>query len=453
MSQDPVVSGSTDGSVVDAVTIERFVAGGKGLGHMDDGRVVLVEGGVPGDRLAVVIVKDRARLVEARVDHVLEAGPSRVTPPCPEVARGCGGCDLQHVESSQQVGLKAEIVADAIRRIAKIDGVEVRPGVSLAPFGYRTTLRCSVDPSTGRLGFRRRHSHVTHVVDDCMIAHPLAAEVIRDSCFPARREVTVRVSAATAERMVVVTGRGVTGLDGDGRGGDGRDGDGRDGDYSVPEGVAVVFNGDRPRGRRGPRRPGRRRPVVSSPGLDDAATPAVIHEVVAGHRFRISPGSFFQARPDGADALVDAVGRALPGFDPSTDRLVDLYGGVGLFSAGLGARDGELVEMSRSATADAAVNLAHLGTTIRTVEVGQWSPSRADVVVADPARSGLGRDGVAAVTGTGARAVALVSCDPASMARDARMLVDSGYELLGVELVDMFPQTHHIEVVTGFHRK
>lgn len=394
------------GDMVD-LTVERFVAGGMGLGHVQDGRVVLVEGGLPGDRVVGRVTKAKKRLITARIDTLLGAGPDRIDPPCPEVEAGCGGCDLQHARSTSQTELKIGVVRDALGHIAKLGDVDVWPGPALDPFAYRTTLRCSVDPGSGRLGFRRRRSHETHVVADCMVAHPLAAEVIREARFPGEREVTVRVSVSTGERMVVVSD------------------DSRD--HTVPDGVQVVST------RRG-------------------AKGAVLHETVAGRSFRISAGSFFQARPDGAAALIAAVRRGLRDFDPRRDRLVDLYGGVGLFTAGLGAIGGELVERSGSATADAALNLADLGTTITTCEVSRWTPTAADAVVADPPRSGLDTGGVAAVVATGARAVALVSCDPAAMARDLRLLVDAGYEPLGVELVDMFPQTHHIETVSSMSR-
>lgn len=409
MPQEPSASDPIVGGQVADVDIERFVAGGMGLGHLADGRVVLVEGGIPGDRLSATVTSVKKRLVMASVHTVGVSGPGRIVPPCPEVDAGCGGCDLQHVAASVQVDLKVEVVRDALRRIAKLPDVAVRPGDSLAPFGYRTTLRCAVEPGSGRLGFRQRRSHKTHVVDDCMVAHPLAAEVIRRSRFPDHREVTVRVGAATGDRMVVVPG----GLAA----------------YVVPGGVIVASMA-----------PGQARAVA-------------VHEVVGGRRFRVSAGSFFQARPDGAAALVEAVRRALGDFDPRVDRMVDLYGGVGLFTSVLGFQDGELVEMSASATSDATVNLADLGTRITTGDVTSWTPTDADLVVADPSRSGLGAGGVRAVVATGARSVALVSCDPASLARDVAMLDDAGYEPLGVEVVDMFPQTHHVEAVTGLRKR
>ena len=132
--------------------------------------------------------------------------------------------------------------------------------------------------------------------------------------------------------------------------------------------------------------------------------------------------------------------------------MADLYGGVGLFAVGLGARSSVVVERSPSSAADARINTQHLDATIVRVAVERWRPSAADVVVADPARSGLGKDGVRAAVATGARRVALVSCDPASLARDVGLFASSGYRPLGVELVDLFPHTHHVEAVTTLER-
>lgn len=394
------------------VEVERLVAGGLGLAHDTDGRVVLVEGGLPGDRLAVEVVAAKKHLLSARLREVLRASSDRVEPRCPEVALGCGGCDLQHAAPDSQSRLKVMIVTDALRRIAKLVDVEVRTGPRLAAFGYRTSLRCSVDGNSGRLGFRRARTHETHVVEDCLTAHPFAAEIVRSASFPAAFEVVVRVSRATGERLVVVNGSS-------------------DGAV-VPDGVRVS-------------RAGRT--------VDLAGNEAVIHEEVCGHRFRISAGSFFQARPDGAEALVAAVRRALSAFDPTRDVLADLYGGVGLFALGLGATRGVLVESSIPASADAQVNLAGRGLRVLRSKVENWKPRPADAVVADPTRRGLEKAGVAAVAATGATQVALVSCDPAAMARDVSLLGAAGYRLEWVEVVDMFPQTHHVETVAALTRE
>jgi 23S rRNA (uracil1939-C5)-methyltransferase len=407
------------------LTIERMVAGGLGLSHSADGRAVLVEGGLPGERVQVRVTEERARMLRAAVESVLDPAPGRVTPPCPELLAGCGGCDLQHVEPSQQWALKAGIVSDALVRIGHLPGVPILAGRRLSATGYRTTLRCGVED--GRPGFRRRHHHDLHTIDGCLVAHPLVEQIIRDGRFPGAAEVTVRAGARTGERLVLlaVEGEGVGSAQAVGLPDDVRV-VGPDGRATLPDGSATLPDG--------------------------TPCPAVIHEEVAGHRFRISARSFFQARPDGAEALVDAVRRALGPADLREDRLLDLYGGVGLFAGALGARRATLVERSASSVADARVNLAELEAKVVRAPVERWRATPADVVVADPARSGLGKDGAAVVAATGAERVALVSCDPAALARDARLLVDAGYQVLGVELVDLFPHTHHVEAVTTLVR-
>ena len=394
------------------VGIDRMVAGGLGLGHDADGRVVLVEGALPGERVRAELTESKPRMARGFVAEMLTAAPDRVTPPCPEVSAGCGGCDLQFAPPTRQWSLKTAIVADALQRIGRLGGVPIVLGRRLPSEAYRTSLRCGV--LDGRAGFRRRRSSQIHPVATCLIAHPLLAEVIQHGRFPDADEVSIRAGARTRERLVLVgPSVGATTLDG----------------LSIPGDVVVV-------------------------GDDElrAGGAAWFHEVVAGRRFRISARSFFQARPDGAEALVDAVARAIAPFDPASDRLVDLYGGVGLFTSALGAENAELVERSSSSIADARVNLEDLRTRITRTAVEKWRPSPADVVVADPARGGLGAAGAAAVIATGAERVALVSCDPASLARDARLLVDGGYEVLGVEVIDLFPHTHHVEAVTTLRR-
>jgi tRNA/tmRNA/rRNA uracil-C5-methylase (TrmA/RlmC/RlmD family) len=225
--------------------------------------------------------------------------------------------------------------------------------------------------------------------------------------------VTVRAGAATGERLVLCAPAA--------------------GDSRVPEGVALV-------------------------GADQLAAGhrAWIHEVVAGRRWRISAESFFQGRPDGAGALVDAVVAAVGDAAVPGATVADLYSGVGLFAGVLGERTGGrvlAVESNRSAVADARINLADLGgARVVRSDVRRWHPSAADVVVADPSRQGLGAEVVPRIAATGAAALALVSCDPGALGRDAGLLAAGGWELASVRLVDLFPHTAHVEVVTGWFR-
>lgn len=388
------------------VRLERAVAGGVVLGRDAGGRVVLVEGGLPGERVDVAVSDDRARMATGAVVSVLEAVPGRVEPPCPAVARGCGGCDLQHATADLQRQMKVEVLADALSHLGGVRDVPVVAIEQVDPVGYRTTLRLAVDG--GRVGFRRRKSHDTLVVPGCLVAHPLLQPVLREGLFDGVDELVLRASVATGDVLAVAgpTAAGVT----------------------VPDGVRVVGQDELTAGHR-----------------------AWVYEEVDGHRLRVSARSFFQSGPQAAGALGRAVARALDGFDPS-DRLVDLYGGIGLFTVLLGARRAEVVERSASSVSDARANTEDLAAKVVKVAVERWRPSPAEAVVADPARMGLGREGADAIAATGASRVALVSCDPAALGRDIALLVDRGYVARVVELVDTFPHTHHVEAVTTLQR-
>lgn len=386
--------------------ITRVVAGGDGLGRDAAGRVTFVAGALPGETVTVDLHQQKKDFARGAVREVLVPSHDRVLPPCPFVAAGCGGCDWQHIVPDAQRTLKTAIVADALRRQAKVD-IAVDEGPALPATGYRTVLRgVSVG---GRFALRRRHSHDAVAVAPCLVAHPLVDELVIDGRFP-DGEVVLRVGARTGERLVVI-----------------------DGDVTaarVPDGVRVVSAAELSAGLR-----------------------AWFHEEVGGRRWRISARSFFQARQDGAEALVEAVGGAIAGSLPSGGHLVDLYGGVGLFAGTLGSGPVTLVESSASAVADARVNLAASDARIVRADVDHWGASRADVVVADPPRAGLGARGVARAAATHAARVALVSCDPAALGRDAGLLQDAGYDLRSVQLVDLFPHTSHVEVVSRFDRR
>ncbi len=178
----------------------------------------------------------------------------------------------------------------------------------------------------------------------------------------------------------------------------------------------------------------------------------VLHEVVAGHRFQITRRAFFQVNTGGAEHLVAVVGDMLG--VTGDDTVVDAYAGGGLFAATVGREAAHVVAIESDPTAvgDLRVNAPSASVIEEKVEVGLGGLGRADVVVVDPPRNGLGRNVVDALAGIHPRKVAYVSCDPASFARDARLLVDAGFELREVHPVDMFPQTYHVELVAAFER-
>jgi 23S rRNA (uracil1939-C5)-methyltransferase len=380
------------------LTPTAMVAGGDAIARDDDGRVVFVDGALPGERVRVEITTGHDRHAKGRVVEVLAASPDRVLEPCAEVARGCGACGWQHIDIDAQRRHKAVIVRDALTRLGRLDPPALAPTVALEPWAFRTTIRAAVSKS--RAGFRRAHSHDTLAVDGCLVAHPRLTELLVAGRFPGAEEVLLRCGARTGERLAATKPRRArSGL--------------------VPDDVRADH----------------------------------VHELAAGREWRISAGSFFQNRADGVDALaervVDAAGEL---GDPTT--ALDLYSGVGIFAGVLAERGWKVtaVEGGRSEHADARQNLRGLPARTVRADVTTMTPPRADFVVADPSRAGLGRAGVATVVASRPRRVVLVSCDAANLGRDAGLLRDAGYGLSAVTAVDLFPHTPHVEVVTVFDR-
>ncbi len=189
-------------------------------------------------------------------------------------------------------------------------------------------------------------------------------------------------------------------------------------------------------------------------GLDEvkAGQPASITERVHERVLRVSARSFFQSSPEAAELLVTAIQTEVEA-GPSSGTLVDLYSGVGLIVGSL-AFDGHRVAVERNTSAvdDARHNLSDVGVQVVQSAVERWDPQPADVVVADPARTGLGKVGVAKIVGTSADVVVLVSCDAGAFGRDAKLLEGAGYRFVRATVLDVFPQTAHVEVVSRFTR-
>ena len=391
------------------LTTTAMAVGGEAVAREDSGRVVFVSGAAPGESVRVEITDERRTFARANVLRVLSPSPDRVDPPCPEVAAGCGGCNWQHLSEEAQRRFRSELVHGVLTREGGVADPLVRPGPPIPAEHVRTTVRGTTDDN-GRFSFRRRRSNEPIAVETCLISHPLIAELITEGRFGDAEEVTLRVGSRTGERLVVV-GPTAEGL-------------------RLPDDVVVVGTDELKKGRR-----------------------AWFHEQAEGRTWRVSARSFFQASPEGAEALVSAVGDAVTRLSPDADRMVDLCSGVGLFAGTVGAGMRTTgVERSADAVADARHNLAGLDTRLLRLPLAKWRPSAADVVVADPARSGLGRTGVDAVAATGAGLCVLVSCDPAALGRDARLLAEAGFEHAGSEVLDLFGHTGEVEVVTAFVR-
>ncbi len=385
------------------LTPDRFAAGGEAIARDDDGRVVFVRGALPGETVVAEVTHEKKDWARAHVVQIREASPDRVVPPCESRRAGCGGCGWQHLTHEAQRNAKVEIVADAFRRIGRVDDGVIELGPSVEPEGYRTTIRLA-PTADGRAGFRAEQSHDVVAAPNCLVAHPALREIVAGLRLSGDVEPTLRVSVAT----------GQVGARWDKQKGDVQ---------GLPDGVLTSWS-------------------------------SVMHEDVVGRRLQVSLGSFFQSGPQAAELLVAAVGRSAPEL-VDADVVVDAYAGIGMFAACATNPDAHVIaiETSRSAVNDAHENLDGRRGQIVRGEVGGWhAPDdlSIDVVIADPARSGLGQPGSAALVRAGAPVLVLVSCDPASLGRDTKLLAKSGYTHERSEVLDTFPHTTHIEVVSRF---
>jgi 23S rRNA (uracil1939-C5)-methyltransferase len=382
---------------------DRFAAGGEAIAREDSGRIVFVRGALPGEAVTAELTTEKRDWARGHLVDVLEPSPHRVLPPCHSRRAGCGGCGWQHVTVDAQRDARVAIVADALRRTGGLADPLVERGAGVDPFGYRTTVRVAAT-ADGTAGFRAEATHDVVTAPECLVAHPALAALLPQLHLDPGVEPTLRVSVATG---------------------------------------AIAARWDRGAGDVGGL------PVDVATGAD-----AVLEEDVAGHRLQVSMASFFQSGPQAAELLVDAVRRGAPELDGAA-VVVDAYAGVGML--GVCATDPLskviAIETSRSAVKDAERNLGHRDAMVARGEVGGWhapAGTEVDVVLADPARSGLGKPGVVALTRLGAPVIVLVSCDAASLGRDAKLLAAAGYRHERSELVDTFPPTTHVEVVSRF---
>ena len=380
-----------------------------------EGKVVFVRGGLPGERVRAVVTAEGARHDTARVVEVLDPSPDRVEHVWPAAAReDVGGADLGHVRPAAQLTWKANVIADVMARIGGPAVVEALPGptavraVGDPSVGSRTRVSFTVDDA-GRLAMRRPRSHDLVAVREMPLAVPgLAALDLFAGAWgwvPGDRVTAVVPSGSPP---VVVTGAGV---------------------LAAP-------------GREAERRVRER---VPHEGED--------------LRYVVDAAGFWQVHREAPETLVHQVlaGAALTGGE----RVLELFAGAGLLTLPLaravGAR-GEVVsvEGSRTAVDDATVTLAALPhARVRRARadartVGRL-PGPLDVVVLDPPRTGAGRDLVRAVAAHAPERIVYVACDPAALARDLRDLV-GGYAITAFTALDLFPHTHHVEIVAVLQR-
>ncbi len=416
--------------------IEKAVYGGAGLARIPGGKTVFVASALPGEWVEASIAEDKRSFASGEVSAVLEASPERIEPACEYVPR-CGGCQYQHANPAFQLQMKLDILKETLSR-AHLPAPGEIGSLAGPAWGYRNRIRLHV--TKPGLGYRERGSHQLLPVNHCPIAAPLLEQAI------------VAVTGTARE----------TGLE------------------SLCEEVEFFTNGEQsqllvslwPGGAK--RRPRERAlekfaellhaklPVLTGVGL--FFQNEIMHwgersltYTVGSHRYQVSLGGFFQVNRFLLPGLMDLVLNDNTGRKRSGGRAWDLYSGAGLFARALDFEKVTAVESAGFSADDLQHNLAGQGhrmlrsSTLDFLRRGARE-AKPDLIVVDPPRAGLDKE-ICGLLGTiAAPEIVYVSCDPATLARDLQLLLPFGYALQAIHLVDLFPQTFHLETVTFLKR-
>ncbi len=389
------------------IVVEKLVYGGDGLGR-SDGQVVLTPFTLPGERVRVALRREKSDVARGQLLSVLAPAPVRVPPRCPHFMR-CGGCHYQHAPYEYELAQKETILRETLRRVGRIEPPARIDVIAGPEWEYRNRAQFHIERR--RIGFMSAGSHDVHPVDFCPISSPRLNEVLaelgamaHDRRFPPfLRSLEVFTNEAGVQLNVRASDRGI---------------------------ARPFFDWCAER----------------IPG----ATTGPIEYTVAGDRFRVSRHSFFQVNRFLAGRLIEI---ALD--DARGETALDLYAGVGLFTLPLARRFGKVsaVESGESAARDLEFNAsrAGLGVTVHRASAEAYLEELTvppDFVLADPPRTGLGRRAVQRLLALRPRRLVIVSCDPATLARDLAALTGGGgYGLSRLALIDLFPRTSHMETV------
>jgi 23S rRNA (uracil1939-C5)-methyltransferase len=441
------------------VTIEKLVYGGDGLARIEgpDGRrkTIFVPLVLPGEKAEVTTVDERPGFARARLNRIVVPVPDRTSPPCPYFG-DCGGCHYQHMAYEAQVRYKTTILQETVERIAKIKLPEITAHIS-PPLNYRNRTRMKVAPvASGEtkfaIGYYRLASHALLPVKECPISSPLINRAIQAIWTLATTHelpkglAEIEFFADHDDRSLLIeflTDQGsderqlrefATQLK-----------------ASLPEiaGISAL-----------PRNPAESNDAVAAPELE--ASPAnqplmlsgsaSVQYKVGEFTYRVSAGSFFQTNRFLTQTLLDLVTA-----NTSGKLALDLYAGVGLFTLPL-TKNFERITAVESSPASHLDLVANAPATVKPIEsttelfLENFRGSKPDFVVADPPRSGLGKRVIKGLIKLSPKRIGYVSCDPSTLSRDLPALVAAGYRVTQAHLVDLFPQTFHIESVFRLER-
>lgn len=427
--------------------VEKVVAGGDGLAHLPDGRVLFVPFSLPGERLKVRVTQEKKDYAVGRIEDIIKASPDRIEPRCSHYGK-CGGCQLQHLSYEGELQIKKAVLNEILARQAKVDVEPEAIYPSPEEWGYRSKSEHPLAPHKPEplLGYFQRRTHRVVDIHQCPVLYPASLDDLcklrtllgktGEPIYDGRtglgnlRYIVLRRSS-NGERLIgLVTYN----------------------DELAGQTIAALMKGcsdlagivQNVNPHPGNRILGERNQVIS--GADH------LTEEIDGLELRVSFPSFFQANCDQAERIVAVVREFL---QPQPDEvLCDAYAGVGMIGLALASNVKALkaIEASPAAVADGKRNAEQNGfanVTWLEGEAGNLLGELAyDLLVLDPPRRGLTDDVIAAVLKTKPRRVCYVSCNPATWARDIQPFIEADYSLKRLAMIDMFPRTAHLEIVS-----
>ena len=415
------------------VTVQSMAFKGYGVSRRN-GKVVFVPYVIAGEEVWIEMVEEKKDYSIGRPMRISSPSSWRVEPGCPYFGV-CGGCQWQHIDPRVQGDFKRDILKEILQRLGRLDDI---PPISVIPspqpYGYRTRVQLKV--AGGLIGYYRERSHHLVDIDRCPIAHSLVNQALASlrqvrTLFSTADELEINVSPEEGKGIFILRSN-------------------RNGppprlrlqellnDHPVVKGAALM----------------------AKKGSHHWGDPSLTYTVsfqragkTADVRFRTSPESFFQVNPEQNQALVQTV---LDFADlTGNERVLDLYAGMGNFTLPLAMEAQEVlgIEENGRAVEDGRLNVLQnridrcrficgkVEEVIRKIEDRRW-----DVIVLDPPRAGC-RPIASLMADRKPQKLVYVSCDPATLARDLHLLLEKGYVLQALTLIDLFPQTYHMEVV------
>jgi 23S rRNA (uracil1939-C5)-methyltransferase len=400
--------------------IQSASYGGDGVGRLPDGQTVFIPYVIPGETVRARLLDQKKNFARAELVELLQPSLDRVTPRCPHFGQ-CGGCHYQHLDYPAQLNMKRAILAETFRRLGGITDLEIPlPVASPSPWNYRNHIQFHLTPE-GKLGYQAGRSHRVIPVEECHLPLPILDQAWRQlniEDLPGLERIALRAGVDDDVQIIIESSSIEL----------------PEMETDLPDSVVHLS----PAGQM----------VMAGSGF------TIIE--VAGREFQVSAGSFFQVNTAVAAEMVHTLLAWLP--EGKMDLLLDLYCGVGLFSAFAAPRTERLVgvELSESACQDFAANLDEF----ESVELYQGAAEdvlpelhvQPDVAVVDPPRAGLDANVIHLLVEMQPAEIIYVSCDPTTLARDLKLFLQSGYRIDRVQPFDLFPQTFHVETMVLLRR-